>query len=121
MSSFVTVKTESLTGLALNWAVDAVLSEEATVVYKKPDGTLLFAAAGVPVLGGIDSFSSVWAKGGPIIGKAGILFSKDGDRFIASGEGLVTMQGQDHLVAAMRCYVASNLGLEIEVPILLLS
>ena len=63
--------------------------------------------------------STDWAQGGPIIEREGIAIYLYGD-----GEWQAVLEkeyeGPTPLIASMRCYVASKLGEEIEVPIELL-
>ncbi|CAB4121124.1 Bacteriophage P22, NinX [uncultured Caudovirales phage] len=65
--------------------------------------------------------STNWAQGGPIIDREGFAFEFDSESesFIAfyptkqsSPEGV----GDTHLLAALRCYVASKVGDELSVP-----
>ena len=70
--------------------------------------------------------STDWAQGGPILEGANITiirvederipqwFAKSGPTFMVDGDG--GKYGQTPLVAAMRCFVASKLGDEIEIP-----
>jgi hypothetical protein len=67
--------------------------------------------------------SNDWSQGGPIIEREDILFSKSGlSQYRASidlDEGDVMTKacnGPTPLIAAMRCYVASTLGDEVEIP-----
>jgi hypothetical protein len=78
-------------------------------------------------------YSTDWAQGGPIIGREEILFV-DTVKTDSRGKGFVAyvmrpraynpymhiqqfaMWGETHLIAAMRCYVASKLGDEVEIP-----
>ena len=63
-------------------------------------------------------YSTDWAQGGPIIEREGIsLECRNGD-WIASYAGFPSLPyfSYEPLVSAMRCYVASKLGDEIEVP-----
>lgn len=60
-----------------------------------------------------------WSQGGPIIELQGILFigTGDGETYNAwivkpYAAGL----GPTHLIAAMRCFVASRLGDEVDIP-----
>jgi len=71
-----------------------------------------------------DNYSTNWALGGPIIEREGINIERVNNhgRWEAwtpaperrSGEAVE--QGTTPLIAAMRCFVASKLGDEIEVP-----
>jgi len=65
--------------------------------------------------------STAWSQGGPIIEREKISVVQNCD----TGEWLATTYGQygakyypspTPLVAAMRCYVASKLGDEVEIP-----
>jgi Protein of unknown function (DUF2591) len=60
-----------------------------------------------------------WALGGPIIEREGIALWPDaeGGYFASSDEGAgPDRHGETYLIAAMRCYVASKLGDEVDVP-----
>lgn len=62
-------------------------------------------------------YSTDWADGGPIIEREGInLSSVAGITWCADGPVRVGFYGPTPLIAAMRCYVASKLGNEVEVP-----
>jgi hypothetical protein len=94
-----TMKTSELTGAALDWAVAKAIGE-----YK-------------PVA--VPHYSTDWAQGGPIIEKEGIRLhrSHTGDWWAgAESEPHKPISGPTPLIAAMRCYVASKLGDEVDVP-----
>ena len=64
-------------------------------------------------------FKLDWSQGGPIIKRERIIFMDRAGRGYAafrSGDSPPYMEGPDHLIAAMRCYVASKLGDEIDIP-----
>jgi hypothetical protein len=66
-----------------------------------------------------DEYSTDWAQGGPIIEREGFKYTLHGnDEFVGrmNGEDYNEPDGPTPLVAAMRCYVASKLGDEVEVP-----
>jgi hypothetical protein len=99
------MKTSELTGAALDWAV--AKCEEG--IWDKPIAH-----------GFIYRPSSAWSQGGPIIEREGIRIVKVAPTVwgavYSSGD-----IGREHfattpLIAAMRCYVASKLGAEIEIP-----
>lgn len=104
------MKTGELTGAALDWAV------------AKCEGDLL--PSGGVMLQTWPKYSTNWAQGGPIIERERIdvcvgtdaswcaLMNNDAD----AENDLVFMQGQTPLIAAMRCYVASKVGDEIDIP-----
>jgi hypothetical protein len=110
------MKTSELTGAALDWAV--ALIEKPGIVGVRPDGKL--GAAGNLAF----SPSTNWAQGGPIIEREGIGLDQYADypRWQAftpapeqqSGQAVCT--GPTPLIAAMRCYVASKLGDDVEIP-----
>lgn len=56
-----------------------------------------------------------WAQGGPIIGRESINLTKMHGHGWHADCGQVNV-GRTPLIAAMRCYVASKLGNEIEIP-----
>jgi len=95
------MKTNKLTGAALDWAVGMAIGE-----YKP-----------VPV----PNYSTDWAQGGPIIEREEISVNWASGQWEAH-----TVTDDDNfdqieyaptpLIAAMRCYVASKLGDEIELP-----
>ena len=91
------MKTSELTGAALDWAVGMATGE-----YKP-----------VPV----PNYSTNWAQGGPIIEREGIAILQCPRGWAARiGFGGEYIEGPTPLIAAMRCYVASKLGDDVEVP-----
>ena len=124
------MKTSELTGAALDWAVACV---------EKLPMDLLVWEYGLPVvkrtlLGHTDTmrceFSTNWAQGGPIIEREGIELLCNTSALQAAAYkdanpdwfACLKFKRADHwhgptpLIAAMRCYVASKLGDEVEVP-----
>ena len=88
------MRTSELKGAALDWAVTKAIGD-----YK-------------PVA--VPHYSTDWAQGGPIIEREGIEFRASGTQAsIVDGR---TYYGPTHLIAAMRCYVASKLGDEVDIP-----
>jgi hypothetical protein len=101
------MKTSELTGAALDCAVAMALGNT---------GNFL-----------IDGFSpsTNWAQGGPIIEREGIGFRRGySDESGFNGwvaqrwaqDTTVFEEGPTPLIAAMRCYVASKLGDDVEIP-----
>jgi hypothetical protein len=98
------MKTSELTGKALDWAVGKA---------EGLDGWL------APV-----NYCGKWEHGGPIIEREGIGFDQYADyprwqAFTPAPEqpsGQAVCNGPTPLVAAMRCYVASKLGDDVDVP-----
>ena len=60
--------------------------------------------------------STDWAQGGPIIEREKITLEWTGENWMGYIRHDEELFGPTPLVAAMRCYVASKLGDEIEVP-----
>ena len=103
------MKTSELTGAALDWAVNKCEGATETAPRK-------FYGWG----GALFGYSTNWAQGGKIIEREGICLWSEGYDWeaktqIGSGEWL-TEWAETPLVAAMRCYVASKLGDNIEIP-----
>ena len=65
--------------------------------------------------------STNWQHGGPIIERERINLWNEGHDWEASLYGEHIVWGETPLVAAMRCYVASKLGDEVEIPAELLT
>lgn len=65
--------------------------------------------------------STNWAHGGPIIERERINLWNEGYEWEASLYGKHIVWGETPLIAAMRCYVASKLGDEVEIPAELLT
>jgi hypothetical protein len=115
------VKVDSLIGPALNWAV--VKCEEPVGGYKswvQEDVDKGIIPAG-------HHYSTDWLWGGPIIERERITIEAYGDypNWVASltyeekefdGVARAEVRGTTPLIAAMRAYVASKMGDEIEVP-----
>ena len=117
------MKTSELTGVALDWAV-------AKCAGHLPDGYSFDPY--------VHCYSTSWAKGGPIIAREKIAlrptFTEGGYRTSKSSDAVhakielpngakvydheksVWEYGPTPLVAAMRCYVASKLGDNIDIP-----
>jgi hypothetical protein len=127
------MKTFTLTGIALDWAVakaegllepkeffgkmvaPVVLDMEywsngEPMVRLNPCPDVYYRAEYDP--------STSWQHGGPIIEEEGIGFTQFSDypQWTAKHPQAICFDGPTPLVAAMRCYVASKLGDEIDVP-----
>ena len=106
------MKTSELTGAALDWAV-AKCEKKGRTWYKNEDGALVeehgeFYFPFHP--------STNWAHGGPIIERERICLIDQGGDYWQALWGWKESFGDTPLIAAMRCYVASQLGDEIDVP-----
>lgn len=101
------IKTSELRDTPLAWAVAKILQLEIDDTEK----TVLFYE-GEPFLP-----DTYWQQGGPIIEQERIELRGDGDGGWIAYDNLNPEQaGPTPLVAAMRCYVASRLGSEVDVP-----
>lgn len=114
------MRTSDLTGVALDWAV------------AKCEGFL----CDYKYNGALASYSTDWSQGGPIIEREDInvtrftyseitesgaeIYRKEGwMAFTTTSSYWMTPKrtyGPTPLIAAMRCYVASNLGDEVDIP-----
>ena len=106
------MKTAELTGAALDWAVakcEGNTNGWCGMVISRPMSYIFRP-------------STVWAQGGPIIEREGISVDRIGGAWTADISDSVggyiehTESGPTPLIAAMRCYVASKLGDEVEIP-----
>jgi hypothetical protein len=101
------IKTNELTGAALDWAV------------AKCEGIINGDVLDVGfILEGGYSPSTNWAQGGPIIEREGVSleYSAQPEKWCACIMADQEVYGPTALIAAMRCYVASKLGDEVDVP-----
>ncbi len=96
------MKTSELKGAALDWAV------------AKCEGFL----CDYKYNGGLAPYSTNWAQGGEIIERERItLVAMPDGSWQAKGRDLYPhFHNPTPLIAAMRCYVASKLGDEVEIP-----
>ena len=64
--------------------------------------------------------STDWARGGPIIEREGIFIAPTWDGMVSESSarlpGTAWIEAPTPLIAAMRCYVQSKLGDEVEIP-----
>lgn len=108
------VKTSELTGRALDWMTGVALG------YEMSSYGIESLRARVPGLGVHAPWrpSYYWSQGGPIIEREGISWHcGNKTNWHAYGYGSVeNFSGPTPLIAAMRCYVASRLGEEVDVP-----
>ena len=127
------MKTSELTGAALDWAV--AKCEGATEVWQIANGEWIIEFKGVKDWFDQYEYSTDWRVGGPIIEREKITVAPFYDRWVAAssvGElvrdsdgdcmTIAMWQSEPHfygptpLIAAMRCFVASKLGDEVEIP-----
>jgi len=115
------VKTNELSGAQLDWAV--AKCEGVAVAYDRMNGWWetsdpRYAEPNDPE---VFSPSTNWAQGGSIIEREGIQIQKHRSGWVALPEDAQFseeeyQEGSTILIAAMRCYVTSKLGEEVEVP-----
>ena len=116
------MKTSELIGPALDWAV-------AKCEFVGTPPFIIVSGCIYTIEGDNWNPSTDWAQGGPIIEREGVSVSKyatslnqppEAAWFASEWNDDVNMEhiqeGPTALVAAMRCYVASKLGDEIEIP-----
>jgi hypothetical protein len=114
------IKASELSGAALDWAVAKCEDEEVTMVKGQLE-TRWTDNGWKP--------STDWAQGGPIIEREGISTASDTsgvfegfvwfasvDDILVDPDEAIGVRGPTPLIAAMRCYVASKLGDEVDVP-----
>ena len=113
------IKTNELTGPALYWAVGLANNMELSLYGVDPS-----IRARVPGLNVMAPWkpSFYWNQGGPIIERERILIQPEigkensGNAWSAISLTGYVSYGPTPLIAAMRCYVASKLGDEVEIP-----
>jgi len=99
------MKTSELSGAQLDWAVakcEGLVNEDGLDVGFIRDGAF------IP--------STDWAQGGSIIEREGIALYLYGNGEWNAHTGGKEFNGTTPLIAAMRCYVASKLGDEVQIP-----
>ena len=99
------IKTSELTGAALDWAVAKCEGQDSLGGFWRPE------------------YSTDWAQGGPIMEQEKICITEwDINTKLFSAESFkpyakhACQSGSTPLIAAMRCYVASKIGDEVDVP-----
>lgn len=103
------MKTSELTGAALDWAV----AKCEGVQVEKIMGLSLWSSANWHM------YSTDWSQGGPIIEREKIatqFWVSEGEWEALIKGGFFACTGPTPLIVAMRCYVASKLGEEVDVP-----
>ena len=103
------MKTAELTGAALDWAVAKCEGEDYSPVTTHSGIGQEFPPT---------NHSTDWALGGSIIEREKIQLFVGVNGWLAKvhGRAMRMAEGQTPLIAAMRCYVASKLGDDVDVP-----
>lgn len=121
------MRTSELTGAALDWAVAKCEAQKSETSYVRTVAGKLFINSPLNPIGPLRNFcpSTDWAQGGPIIEREKIGFNWVVSNYlhvtgcwsahIPQTNGKI-LYGPTPLIAAMRCYVASKLGDEVDVP-----
>lgn len=107
------MKTIELQGAALDWAVAKCEGLDVRLLNGGTEMVLRDGDWWYP--------SESWAQGGPIIAREWISTTNSDDEWLAEiatdcADGYLSATGPTPLIAAMRCYVASKLGDEVEIP-----
>jgi hypothetical protein len=124
------IQTCELTGEALDWAVDVALGNTPIVVpFKNSLGCAIYKSVWAQREGIRSYYSTNWSQGGPIIEREEMWVRRRDPRLYFKGEewearvknaakgaGYKRAKGPTPLVAAMRAFVASKLGDEVEMP-----
>jgi Protein of unknown function (DUF2591) len=119
------IKTNELNGPALDWAVAHVerkFNQGPWEDFRLIDGKIHLRYCGAVLNAAYDP-STDWAQAGPIIEREGIAIIKQtADRWVAevslgcSDPFHARQHGTTPLITAMRCFVASKLGDEVDIP-----
>ena len=117
------MKTSELTGAALDWAVAKADEERDVLFCQRQYGRLLVRTPGNHETHDSEwpyAPSTDWAQGGPIIEREAMCISRTNktreEPWAAYIDGYYWIDGPTPLIAAMRCYVASKLGDNIDIP-----
>ena len=110
--------TSEITSLQLDWAVAKCEGAGSALVETYSRGAVLLLGDATDHCDAGDHFhpSTNWAQGGPIIEREKIELEYGGPEWWACIKADEDFSGTTPLIAAMRCYVASKLGDEVDVP-----
>ena len=103
------IKTSELIGAQLDWAVAKCEHSTIHVAHFNDLRSL-------HVLHREFYYSTNWSQGGPIIERERFVVEPWGLGWVASVSRGILHHGPTPLIAAMRCYVASKMGDEVEAP-----
>jgi hypothetical protein len=106
------MKTAELIGPALDWAVAKCAGKDNDI--EVHGGNVLYGRCSSGFVH--YSPSTKWEQGGPIIELAHIALWSEGYDWEAKQYGQHESWGPTPLIAAMRCFVASKLGADIDIP-----
>jgi hypothetical protein len=112
-------KTSDLTLLALDWVVAKIEGHDVYIPAFASQPWLQIRGEHGFVYR-CPKYTTDWVQGGPIIEREGINIIQSGSwlaEMDADHSGaVISAEGPTPLIAAMRCYVASKLGDEVEIP-----
>ncbi len=106
------MKTRELIGPALDWAVAKCEGKDRIPHVKRGQ---VFDVVGLS----LQPYrpSTDWSQCWPIVDRQRIEFDyEEASRVYTAADGMHTGQGKTQLIAAMRCYVASKLGDNVDIP-----
>lgn len=126
-TDYIKVKSQDLSGSALNWAVALCEHKQRFIIQGMPsfdsNTKRVYKTESLRSIGVNFTPSASWSDGGPIIEREEIHLLRTHDQWIASikcsdrlSDWRIIEMAQTPLVAAMRCYVVNRLGNEFEVP-----
>jgi len=112
------MKTSELTGDALDWAVAKCEGVPLVLAPFRDARNFVILGQNMKPTTATYEPSTHWAQGGPIIEREGIelLCESLGFRWVAMPQKGPEWRGPTPLIAAMRCYVQSRLGDEVDIP-----
>ena len=113
------MKTSELTGVALDWAVAKCEVADVWIGFNHVmSGKCLYVSG--PDEKECYTPSTGWSQGGPIIERECIFIAPTWDGEVAGSSARASrtawIEGPTPLIAAMRCYVASKLGDNVDIP-----
>lgn len=111
------IDTHTLTGPALDWAVSIANGDKAETLRYYPSTRSVVALLGHGMVGS-RRFSEDYSLAGPLMEKHGIAVRRasSGRWFATYWYETVRYDGATMLEAAMRCYAASMLGPQVDIP-----
>lgn len=121
------IKTSELTGAALDWAVAKVEGHQWRCPWLlEKDGFQSWSSYEQAWGNPTPKYSTDWSQGGPILEREriGVCHYNEADGWEVPNwaawrtdtEDRVQIMGETALIAIMRCFVASKLGDEVDVP-----
>ena len=108
------IKTNELTGPALSWAVMTAEGPDSFAANFYYDGDTPVCIDDQAEFPETWNPGEDWAQGGPIVEREGMTLIRYPGWTAVAGD--VQASGPTPLIAAMRCFVASKMGDEVEVP-----